>query len=348
MIRLALLLICLGGQLPAQEAVRRFGPEDAAARLVLRTTTDIAIFAPTVQAFVDRSPGLAITYEQWGSNDLYGLTAGDCAAGKPAADIVISSGVHQMVKLVNDNCAAPWRSAQTQTLPDELRWRDEIWGVTREPAVMIYNRALVPSREVPQTRFDLLDLLRPRDSAYAGKIATYDIEASGLGYLFAYADAQEASTFGALMEAFARSGAVATCCSAEIIDGVIRGEYLVAYNVLGSYAQAVARREPDLGIAAPRDYTLVLSRAAILPGETARPEAGAFLDFLLSSEGQITLAANNLLPLHSAGDPEADQGGASSQRLIGLTPALLVATDRATAYWFVTRWRAAFSRRGPG
>ena len=69
-----------------------------------------------------------------------------------------------------------------------------------------------------------------------GRVATYDIEASGLGYLFAFADSQQATTFGSLIEAFARSGAVATCCSTEIIDGVASGRYLVGYNILGSYA----------------------------------------------------------------------------------------------------------------
>ena len=113
---------------------------------------------------------------------------------------MISSGVHQMVKLVNDACAAKYQSPLTRALPSALRWRDEVWGITREPAVIVYNRAGVPPVDVPRTRFDLLDLLRPADSPYAGKVATYDIEDSGLGFLFAFMDSQEATTFGALLE----------------------------------------------------------------------------------------------------------------------------------------------------
>ena len=114
--------------------------------------------------------------------------------------------------------------------------------MTREPAVIVYNRELVPRDEAPRSRFDLIDLLRPADSRYAGRVATYDIEESGVGYLFAFADSQQATTFGSLIEAFGRSGAIATCCSAEIIDGVAEGRYLVAYNVLGSYALDRAAR----------------------------------------------------------------------------------------------------------
>lgn len=343
-LHLLALLACLAlphGAL-AQEAVRSFGPADAAERLTLRTTTDIAILAPTVSAFLATRPGLAIDYEQWGSNDLYTLTAQECAAAAPGADIVISSGVHQMVALVNDRCAAPWRSAATASLPQALTWRDEIWGVSREPAVMVYNRALVPPDEVPRTRFDLLDLLRPEASRYAGRVATYDIEASGLGFLFAYMDSQEATTFGALMEAFGRSGAVATCCSAEIIDGVARGDWLIAYNVLGSYAASAAAQNPNLGIVAPRDYTLVLARAALLPGATANPTAGALLDFLLSAPGQLTLARGHLTDA-SADLLDEGAGREGSRRLISLGPPLLVAMDRMKAARFIARWRQTFS-----
>lgn len=333
----------------AQEAVRAFGRAGAGTRILLRTTTDIAIFAPTVEAFLATQPGLAIDFEQWGSNDLFAITMAECAVGAPQADIVISSGVHQMVRVVNDGCAAPYRSSQTALLPPELRWRDEIWGISREPAVMVYNRRLVPEAEVPRTRFDLLDLLRPATSRYAGRVATYDIEESGLGFLFAFMDSQEASTFGALMEAFGRSGAVATCCSAEIISGVAEGRYFMAYNVLGSYARTQAARNPDLGIVHPADYTLVLSRAALFPGKEVPQAAGRFLDFVLSTEGQLQMGRNHLAQLHP-GDGEAAESPAeldSASRLIALTPSLLVALDRQKRAGFIRRWRETFSRQAP-
>lgn len=326
------------------EAMQRFGPESAAREITLRTTTDIAILAPAIEAFLKTRPGLAIRYEQWGSNDLYERSREDCATDAPGADLVISSGVQHVVKLVNDNCAATWRSAQTAALSQELRWRDQVWGISREPAVMVYNRALVPPAEVPRTRFDLLDLLRPEHSRYAGKVATYDIAASGLGYLFAFMDAQEASTFGALMEAFARSGAVATCCSAEIIDGVAQGKYLIAYNVLGSYAATAAQANPDLGLILPEDYTLVLSRAAFLPGKEANPDAAALLDYLLSPAGRQQLVQSHLVASAATGLTLSDRDeGGGRQRLIALGPSLLVASDQMKSSNFLARWRKTFT-----
>lgn len=340
----ALLMLAVAASAQAQEAVRQFGPADTSASLILRTTTDIAAFAPTVEAFLETRPGLSLRYEQWGSNELFARSARDCAGGIQGADIVISSGVHQIVKLVNDNCGATWVSSQTRAQPASLRWRDQVWGISREPAVMVYNRDLVFASEVPRTRFDLLDLLRPDNSRFAGRVATYDIKRSGLGFLFAYMDSQEATTFGALMEAFARSGAVATCCSAEIIAGVARGDYLIAYNVLGSYAAESAAADPSLGIVAPEDYTLILSRAAFLPGAAPNPEAGAFLDFILSTEGELSMVGSQLVmsPANAIGIDE-NAGEMTHQRLIHLGPQLLVAMDHMKADRFLALWQQAFS-----
>lgn len=346
MMRALLLALLLPVPGQAQELTQHFGSGQVQ-EIVFRSTTDLSVIAPVIESFIATRPTVTITYEQWGSNALYSLTAQECAAGQAGADLVLSSAVHQMVELVNEGCARPWRSALTAALPDALRWRDELWGVTDEPAVMVYNRDLVPPGDIPRTRFDLLDLLRPSDSPYHGRIATYDIEESGLGYLLAFADSVQATTFGGLMESFGRSGAVATCCSAEIIDAVAQGEYLIAYNVLGSYALARAAQDTRLGVVAPSDYTLVLSRAAMLPRGSAGGGAD-LLDFLLSPEGRRELERALLIVPLDGGDgtaletPEATQ---TIRRPIELSPALLILLDTHKRALFRARWRDSFPGR---
>jgi iron(III) transport system substrate-binding protein len=338
---LALFAVCAAAQ-PAPEAAARFGSGDAAVTLRVLGTTDVDLFASVLEAFVAAAPEVGVDYEQWGSNDISALAAAACRDEAPSADLVISSAVDQQVRLVNDGCAGPHRSVATAGLPPEANWRDELFGVTREPAVIVYNRELVPEAEAPHSRFDLIDLLRPDDSPYAGRVATYDIEASGLGYLFAFADSLQATTFGALTEALARSGAVATCCSAEIIDGIAEGRYLVAYNVLGSYALDRATEDPRIAVVAPEDYTLVLSRAAMIPKGAANPAAaGLLIDFMLSDAGRAALAEQFLIVRDAAGGlPEDD---ASLYRPIRLTPALLLGLDSQKRAGFLARWRATFS-----
>lgn len=329
------------------EAVATFGPRNAATELRIRGATDVEIIGPVLEAFAATIPDLGITFEAWNTNDLYRAAAADCRAGATRTDLLMSSAADQLVKLVNDGCALSHWSLATAALSPAQNWRDEVFGVTREPAVIVYNRDLVPPGDVPRSRFDLIDLLRPADSRYAGRVATYDIEDSGVGYLFAFADSEQASTFGGLIEAFARSGAVATCCSAEIIEGVAEGRYLIAYNVLGSYALDRAEEDPRIGVVAPEDYTLVLSRAVMIPRHAPNPVGAGFLiDFLLSDAGRAALAAQHLLVAADSGALPDREG--SIYRPIPLTPALLLGLDQHKRASFLARWRATFSRdRGP-
>lgn len=343
-LRLAALLLALPAAAAEPEATAVYG-DPAPPPLLIRGTTDIAAFAPVIEAFLLDRPELGVTYEQWGSNDLHAVAGRACAGEAPPADMVISSAIDLQVELVNRGCARSYRSTATGGLPAGRIWRDELWGVTREPAVIVYNRELVPPERAPASRFDLIDLLRPADSRFIGRVATYDIEASGLGYLFAFADAQQATTFGSLLEALGRSGAVATCCSAELIDGVAEGRWLIAYNVLGSYALARARLDPRIVVVAPEDYTLVLSRAAMIPDGARNPAtAEALLDFMLSDEGRRALARSRLIvSFGDSGDSDVElpEGGTSALRPIPLSPVLLVGLDRHKRALFIERWRDA-------
>jgi len=338
MIRLLLVcaLLAAPGILRAQEATASFGGGQDP--MLIRSTTDIAIIAPVLDRFSALNPDLSITYEQWGSNALFQHSRNACRSGESPADVVFSSAIQQMVWLVNSACAQRYRSARTEALPDARRWRDELWGITTEPAVIVYNKTLLQDQDIPRSRFALLDAMRTQSGLLRGRIATYDIAASGLGYLFAYGDSLEATTFGSLIEGFARIDAVATCCSAEIIRDVAQGRFLIAYNVLGSYV--VNANAPGVGVILPEDYTLVLSRALMIPEQARNTEAATdFLDFLLSPEAQNLLEASGLVAQMDASETGL---APSARRFIALSPALLVARDQNRRAELFKLWNDAF------
>ncbi|WHZ36659.1 ABC transporter substrate-binding protein [Sagittula sp. MA-2] len=321
----------------AQEDRTTFGT--GASRLDVRSTTDIDIIRPVMERFVEANPDLSVNYEQWGSNNLFRNSRDACAGRIPAADAVLSSGVHQLVWLVNAACGHTYRSESTAALPASRRWRDELWGITEEPAVIIYNLGAFKGDDVPRSRFALLDMMRNRPDLLQRRIATYDIAASGLGYLFAHADSLEATTFGAMLEGFARVQAVATCCSSEIIDAVAEGRFLIAYNVLGSYVASDST--PNVGVIQPEDYTLILSRGFMIP-RTAPNKAAAvrLLDFLLSPQARDALRAAGLVMEH---DPSETALLQSARRPIPLSPPLLVALDQQRRETLLSLWQGAFN-----
>ncbi|MBC8129764.1 MAG: ABC transporter substrate-binding protein [Rhizobiaceae bacterium] len=316
-------------------------PEDATATLRIQGATDLEYFEGLLEAFTKVTPGLRIVYEDITTNALNEVATAQCAGLVSPADLVVSSSVDQQVKLVNDGCARPHSSPAIDLVPSWAKWREELFGLTFEPIVIVYNRALVPPDQVPRSRFDLIDLLRPEGNIFKGKVATYDIEASGVGYLLAFADSLEATTFGRLIEAFGRNDVVATCCFTEIVDGVADGRYLIAYNMFGSYALARAAGDPRIGVIAPSDYTLVLSRAAFIPKGAPNPDiAGAFLDFALSSEGRRILATSSLIVsfTEDGGGIAPSLDGSPNLRPIAFSPVLLVGLDAQKRKLFLDVW----------
>lgn len=131
------------------EAVAQFGSDTAPERLLLRTATDIEVLAPLLAAFTASRPDIGITIKSWNTNVLYAGSNATCRDGGYDADLLISSAVDQMVMLANDGCALPHQSPLTQALPAAANWRDEVFGVTSEPAVIVYNRNLIPPGDAP-------------------------------------------------------------------------------------------------------------------------------------------------------------------------------------------------------
>ena len=328
-------------------------PEAASATLTIESTTDLAIFDPIIRAFQKQASHIAVRYEEKTTNELNDEVAAACNRGAFIADLVISSSIDQQLKLVNDGCGLATDIAAAGQLPDWAQWRDELFGLTFEPAVIVYNKAWFVGRHVPESRFDLIDLLRESD-AFNGRVGTYDIETSGVGYLLAFLDAAQATTWGRLVESLGRNTAQLFCCTADILDRVADGRLLIGYNVLGSYAQARAASDDRVGVVLPSDYTLVLSRAAFVSRDAGQPElATQFLNFALRPQGQqifsgpsrLLSAANGLEQLFEGG--QFSSTDPQSLRPVPFTPALLVGLDGAKRKFFLEQWRAALPAGHP-
>lgn len=68
-------------------------------------------------------------------------------------------------------------------------------GFTTEPAAIVLNTVAFDQLPVPATRQDLIEVLRTNADTFIGKVGTYDVRQSGLGYLFATQDARVSEPF---------------------------------------------------------------------------------------------------------------------------------------------------------
>lgn len=314
-------------------------------RLVVHGATDLEAMRPLIADFQGLYPHIAVEYTDLVTNDLFRQAKAACAGKAASADILLSSSVDQLVRLANDGCAQPHRSPETQGVPTWANWRDEIFGFTFEPVVFVYDRRAVSVEDVPRSHEALSDLLRRKADVYRGRVGTYDIAASGIGYLLAFNDSRQASTAnGRLLETLSRTDTVIRCCNNEVLGEIAAGRISLAYNVLGSYAYAAARANPALGIVLPRDYTLILSRGALIPSHAPHPGLGKqFLNYLLSTRGRgvareksFFFAEDAPLPEGVDGPPDLMKSGIG--RPIRIGPALLAAQDEVQRRTFIADW----------
>jgi iron(III) transport system substrate-binding protein len=233
--------------------------------------------------------------------------------------------------------------------PDWANWQDTAFALTFEPGVLVYHRPSFPDGP-PQSRLELMDWLRGAPPQMRGKIGTYDIEKSAVGYLFLARDAEHFPDIWSLLRQMARSGLQTFATSQDIIDRVADGRLVLGYNILGSYAADQARNAPDLGLVLLRDFTVVVSRVALVPRAARSTDLGtAFLAFLMSHAGQTLLSEKLRLPAVSlevsgANSARAMQAALGDQlRPVAVSPGVLVYLDQAKRRRIYRLWNEALA-----
>ncbi|QIG50934.1 ABC transporter substrate-binding protein [Nordella sp. HKS 07] len=327
----------------------------SSATLDIHAATDLPAMEPLIRDFQLLAPEITINYFEYVTNDLYRAAAEACRTGRFMGDILLSSSVDQLIKLANDGCATPHSSAETARVSRWANWRDEVFGFTYEPSIFVYDSRMVPPEDVPRSHAALAELLRRRIDFYRGRIGTYDIRLSGIGYLLAYSDARQTTTvYGRLLESMSRADVVTRCCNSEILDQIAGGQLYIGYNILGSYAYAAMLRNPDLRIVVPEDYTLVLRRGALISRAAPNMAAAArFLDYLLSERGQrvsrekaFFFAEDEPSPKGVDGPETLKESGVA--RPIRIGPYLLAAQDQQQRQRFIADWTDVLFGSAPG
>lgn len=348
------LLLATSVAAAAPGEIRRFpARQPQVAQLRIHGSTDIETFAAVVRDYQRLRPGTQIVYVDLVAQDIY--RAALAAKGRgDGADLLVSSAMDLQTKLVNDGHALSHRSPQTEAAPEWSRWREEVFGISYEPAVIVYNRRMLRAAQVPRTHRELLALLRDPKAGLDGRVGTYDVTRSSVGYLLATQDRRFGGMADALLAALGDNHVRLEERTGTLLDRVGRGELAMAYNVLGSYAQRRVDSRAPLSIVWPQDYTLMLLRTALIPRTAANvAEARHFLDYLLSPRGQRVLAREvGVLPVRAASDdPLASRlpDGAPPRALrpIPLGPGLLVYLDEMKRRRFIEAWRVTVKASAP-
>jgi len=342
--RLCLLLLCwCAPHLHAQDYPVLGQTEGV---LVLYSTLDTRVFEPLLVDFQRANPGIAVHYENIDARPQYERFVNEVDNGIARADVLISTSMDLQVKLVNDGYTAKHVSDSADALPAWARWRNEAFGFTFEPAVMVFNRKAMQGRHLPQSRAELINEIRRDPEFWRGRIGTYDISRSGVGYLLAAQDVRHSSEFGALVESLGDVGVKIEENTSTLLDDIASGELIAGYNLLGSYARSHPESSRSFELVYPHDHTLVISRTAVIARNAPNPAlAHRFVEYLLSLRGQRVMATQcGLPPIHLELDGVYERLGVNESQIgvlrpIALGPGLLVYLDQHKRRLMLETWR---------
>jgi iron(III) transport system substrate-binding protein len=318
-------------------------------RLVIYSTLDSRLAAPLIAAFQDRWPGVAVRYEDLLAGEIAARVISETSAGQPTADFTFSSAMDLQLKLANDGYAQAVTVPEIANWPSWAKWQDTAFALTSEPAVLVYHKPAFPDGP-PRSRLELIEWLQQAPAPLRERIGTYDIEKSAVGYLFMARDAEHFPDIWQMLQAMTQAGLQTFPTSQGVIERVADGRLVLGYNILGSYAADQARLAPDLGLALLRDYTVVISRVALVPRAAASPDLGqAFLSFLMSTEGQTLLSERLRLPSVSL-EVSGENSGAALRQALGeqlrpvpVSPGVLVYLDQAKRKRLIGKWQEALT-----
>ena len=353
-------LCCLALLAPALAAADDRPRTDAAVvaaakkegRVVIYSTTDSKITDPLLKDFAALYPEIKVDYSDLNSTEIYNRFISEAAAGGGSADLLWSSSMDLQVKLANDGYAAAYRSPEAPDAPAWAIWREEAFGTTFEPIVFVYNSRLLKADEAPKTHAELAALMRAQRDRFKGKLTAYDPERSGVGFLLLTQDARTDPAFDEAAKAYGGVGIKLYTSIGAMLERIQSGEHILGFNIFSSYAVAKQKKDKSLEIVFPKDYTLVMSRIAVLPKVARHPNAGkVFLDYLLSRRGQAILAHG--VGLGSIRADVTGEGTAAALtaahgatlKPIPVSPALLVYLDQAKRLAFLNKWQQAIGTK---
>lgn len=251
-----------------------------------------------IRTFNSHYPWIEVNLVQVDAAEVFERYEQDLNAGQRAADLLISADPNGWYQFSFEDDLY-YRSQEDTQVPDWSKSTLGTYTVFCEPMVLIYNQKLVQTP--PQSMTELAAYAKNNPAAYQDQIVTYDVEKSSIGLAvngFWVSTKKQAGWD--LLQTIGRVKPRVFTSAETMIDLVAAGEAKIGYFVpLGAVLPRLGNH-PDLGWTYLRDGQPILLPGMMITQRSLSPNsARLMLDFILSQEGQYTLALNGQVPYRS-------------------------------------------------
>ncbi|HRQ22498.1 MAG TPA: extracellular solute-binding protein [Anaerolineales bacterium] len=260
--------------------------------LVIYSGRSESLIQPVLDAFQAKYPNVKILLKSGSNSELANALIEEQA--NPQADVFVTTEIFTIQSLYQQGLFASYRPVGAELLPAEFIGPEDSWvGLTRRTRIIMYNTELVSAEEAPQSIFDLTDPKWQGQIAAAGSTnGGMQAHIAAMRQLLGDVDTQEwlvglmandVTFFGGHTDVRKAVGA------GEFKIGLVNHYYYYLQLAEGSPVGIVFPDQGEGQIGLISNAT----SAAIVKGGKNVTAAQAFLDFLISEEGQKLFAEGN-------------------------------------------------------
>ena len=295
-------------------------------KLVLYTSQPNADAQQTVDAFKAKHPGLEIEWVRDGTSKVMAKLQAEFAAGDPQPDLLLIADTVTMESLKKEGRLLAHEGADVSAYDPAIMDKDRTYFSTKLITTgIVYNTgaSMVPA--------SYKDLLKPeaKDSFAMPSPLT-----SGAATIHMVSVTSHPDLGWAFYEGLSDQGALAQGGNGGVYKAVAGGEKLYGFLVDFMAIRGAAEGAPVAFVFPEEGVSAVTEPVAILKTAKNVEAAKAFVDFLISEEGQALAASQGYLPAHP-GVP-APEGFPSRDKikLLNFDPAAALEGDAANKMKF--------------
>jgi len=277
------LISMLAAVLGAAPAIAQTG-----GKLVLYTSQPDRDAQRTVEGFRKKHPGVDVEIFRSGTTEVMSKLMAEVAAGAPRADVLLIADALSMERLKAADQLLAYPQADVREFPPDAYDKDKTYFGTK-----LITTGIIVNTQAPMRPKSWTDLLK---AEARGQVALPSPLYSGAAAIHMAALTQNRAIGGGYYEKLAQNGAVALRGNGAVLNAVAGGQKMYGIIVEFMALNAKAKGSPVDFVFPAEGVSIVTEPTAILRG-TKNPEAAhAFVDFLLSKEGQELAVSQGYFP----------------------------------------------------
>ena len=277
----------------AVAAVVCFGLVGSAAaadkKLFIYTSMKESLIGGLKDGFVKKHPDVAVDYQSAGAGKLMAKIAAERESGKILADVLWTSEVPDFYQLKQEGLLLPYKSPELANAFNPLPDYDGSFTAVRLGTLGVaYNTRFI--KDAPKSWADL------QKPAYKGAFGIANPSLSGTAYMSV---ALLSKQFGwEYFEKLRANRAKMGKGSGQVIDDTASGDLLASLAVDYITLDKIDKGA-TLKLAYPDEMLVIPSPITIFKNSPNADAAKAFVDYVLSKEGQTIIAEEGTLPVRS-------------------------------------------------